>query len=111
MWSPLLRPDAGALAAREEALEAMVEACTAKPRRPTGRPGVCQRIQGGFARCRLCLFRFPTDDLAAAHNTMTKHFRGHHKGHTPAGVPDWHQQQPSLVVPLTADQNCAWKLL
>ena len=39
MWSPLLRPDAGALAAREEALEAMVEACTAKPRRPTGRPG------------------------------------------------------------------------
>ena len=87
----------------------MVQECGAGPRRRTGRPGVCQWIQGGFARCRLCPFRFKTSDPKVAQNVLTGHFRTHHKGHTPSGVSHFHQPMPSIICELSADQDRVWQ--
>ena len=93
----------------EQDLEAMVQECAAGPRRRTGRPGVCQWIQGGFARCRLCPFRFKTSDPKVAQNVLTGHFRTHHKGHTPSGVWPFHQPMPSIICELSDDQDRVWQ--
>ena len=93
----------------EQELEAMVQECAAGPRRRTGRPGICQWIQGGHTRCRLCPFRFKTSDPKVAQNVMTGHFRTHHKGHTPSGVSNFHQPMPSIICELSADQDRVWQ--
>ena len=87
----------------------MVQECAAGPRRRTGRLGVCQWIQGGFARCRLCPFRFKTSDPKVAQNVLGGHFRTHHTGHTPSGVCHFHQPMPSIICELSADQDRVWQ--
>lgn len=93
----------------EDHLEAMVQECATGPKRKTGRPGLCQWIQGGYARCRLCPFRFATTDPVAAQKALKNHFGSHHRGFSPSGAAPMCQQLPSLVAPLSADQDCAWK--
>ena len=109
-WTDAPAPREDAAASQVEAeLEALVQECAAKPRRKTGRPQRCQWVQGGFARCRLCPFRFATEDPAVAQQTLSQHFKRHHRGSTPTGGPSMSQQLPSLVTELSPDQDCVWK--
>ena len=94
---------------KEQDLEALVQVCAAKPKRRPGRPAICQWVQDGFARCRLCPFRVQAADPRTAQLALASHFQGHHKGHTPTGAQNFNQQLPSVVTLLSVDQDCVWK--
>ena len=89
-------------------LEALVEECTAKPRRCSGRPSLVQWVQAGYARCSLCPFKYKTTDAKVAQVKLAAHFRYHHKGCKPAGLGP-HNRMPSLVCDLSDDQAVEWR--
>ncbi|CAE7488209.1 unnamed protein product [Symbiodinium sp. CCMP2592] len=90
-------------------LQALEDCIGAKPRRGQGRPKLCQWIQGGCARCRLCPFTYKTEDETIARHRMAAHFKSQHRGQTPSGVANYHAQMPSTVVEVSADQDLAWR--
>ena len=89
-------------------LEALLEECTAEPRRRTGRPTLVQWVQAGYARCSLCPFKYKTADAKAAQVKLAAHFRYHHQGCKPAGLGP-NNRMPSLVCDLSHDQAAEWR--
>ena len=92
---------------KRDELAALEECVEVKTKRPTGRPKLCQWLQGGCVRCRYCPYLFRTDDEKLAYLRISGHVKKHHPGHTPSGIAKG--PLPSIVTELSEDQNAAWR--
>ncbi|CAE7896956.1 L96, partial [Symbiodinium sp. KB8] len=81
-----------------------------KVQRPKGRPKCCSWAQAGFARCRLCPFQIKSsgEHDALAQRKLQAHYKLRHPGECHSGI-DFHKPLPSLVTPLSPDQDVYWR--
>ena len=91
-------------------LSPLSDAVQIKVQRPTGRPKCCSWAQAGFARCRLCPFQIKSsgEDDALAQRKLQAHYKLRHPGECHSGI-DFHKPMPSLVTPLSPDQDVYWQ--